>query len=85
MLQVYVVCVCSVPVNPSCDLIRVKSYSELSEARIQTALVDINRYAKVVVRIARALQVEVDLVDRESEVCGVDSDKDLSAVLDESY
>lgn len=85
MLQVDVVCVRGLPVDARRDLIGVEPYRELPEPRVQAAFVDADRYTEVVVCIARALQVEVDLVDGEGEVGDVDGDEDLAAVLDEAY
>ena len=80
-----VVCVGSLPVDIRRNLIRVESYCELPEARVQTALIYVDWHTKVVVRVARSLQVEVDFINRESKVCHVDSNENLSAVLDEAY
>jgi hypothetical protein len=61
-----------------------EAHCKLPESRVESVVVDIDWHAQIVVGVARPLQIEVDLIDGEDKVCGVDGDENLSAVLDEA-
>ena len=66
------------------DLVRVVSDCQFSEARIQSTVVNIDRYAEVIVGVARTLQVEIGFVDGKGKVSCVNRDKDIAAMFDET-
>jgi hypothetical protein len=84
VLQVYIVCVRSVSIDIWTEFVGMEAHRKLPESRVESIVVDIDWHAQVVVCVARPLQIEVDLVDGEDKVCGVDGDENLSAVLDEA-
>ena len=68
----------------SLDLVRMEHDGKFPEAFLQRALVDIDGQAEIIVRVARLLEIEVDFVDGEGKVGGVDADENLTAVTNEA-
>ena len=68
-------------VHSRSDLIRMKAGGDFAEPGRKLLFGDVGRDTEIGVGISCALEVPVDFVDGEEEVCGVDGHEDLAAVL----